>query len=167
MAKWEWKIVPEYSRELADEMLAEVEAGRTDRDICHSRGFRRTTFHRWIRDNVDGIAARYSAANEIRTRVMVEDMILAADGKSIDGEDDPAEDSAVKVMRDRLKSETRRWIISRTLRKEYGDKVDVTQHHDGPVDIRFEVVSPPAVLPAGGGPTLELTEGSEGEHADR
>lgn len=143
--------MPEYSRALADELLAEIEQGRTDRDVCHARGFRRTTLHRWVRDDIDGMAKRYMAANEIRLRMMVEDMILAADGKSIEGDDDgpQAEDSAVRVMRDRLKSETRRWIISRTLRKEYGDKVDVTQHHEGPVDIRLEVVPPVAALPAG------------------
>jgi hypothetical protein len=71
------------------------------------------TVRRWALDDVEGFAGHYARAREIGYQGMADDLTEIANAK--DG--DPA--------RDRLRVDTRKWLLSKALPKIYGDKQQI------------------------------------------
>lgn len=83
-------------------------------------------------------AKRYARACEMRAEVMANeilfisdnignDMVTLADGREV-------VDNAV-VQRDRLRVDSRKWLLSKLQPKKYGDKLDV--EHSGNITLQF------------------------------
>ena len=66
----------------------------------------------WAREKAD-FGAQYACARELGYEVMGDDIVAIAD----EGQD---------VNRDRLRVDSRKWLLSKMLPKTYGDKVEQT-----------------------------------------
>jgi hypothetical protein len=134
-----------YSDEIVEELCMRISLGEYAVDICedeHMPG--RSTIVYWL--NGRGISAEqqtkfvamYARAREVWAEFMVEDILKISDGSSADvlfddtGKPFP---NAMAVQRDRLKVDSRKWIVGKVLAKfadrtilEGGDKpIEVTQ----------------------------------------
>jgi hypothetical protein len=67
-----------------------------------------------VLDDVEGFAAQYARARLVGYHTMADDLVEIADNPATD---------AVAVNRDRLKVDTRKWLLSKALPKIYGDKL--------------------------------------------
>ena len=107
-----------FSPELAERLCERLADGETLRAICRDEGMPdERTVRRWALDDVEGFSTQYARAREIGYQSMADDLTEIADAK--DG--DPA--------RDRLRVDTRKWLISKALPKIYGDKQQI--EHSG------------------------------------
>jgi hypothetical protein len=107
-----------FSLELADRLCERLADGETLRAICRDEGMPdERTVRRWALDDLEGFAGHYARAREIGYQGMADDLTEIADAK--DG--DPA--------RDRLRVDTRKWLLSKALPKIYGDKQQI--EHSG------------------------------------
>lgn len=105
---------PTYTDAVADAVLARLAAGETLRAICRDDGFPpESTVREWALDDREGFAARYARAREAGAHVMADDLLEIADQ---DGD----------VQRDRLRADTRKWLLSKILPRVFGDKLDLT-----------------------------------------
>jgi hypothetical protein len=97
------------------------------------------TIRTWIADSKD-LSAHYARAKEAQARHIFEQILDIADDSSEDelfvGGDDEEGASAKRVMnsefiqRSKLRVDARKWVLSKLLPKEYGDKI--TQELTGP-----------------------------------
>ena len=92
-----------------------------------------STVRLWVLDNVQGFAEQYARARLVGYHTMADELIEIADNP---------ETGAAAVKRDRLKVDTRKWLLSKALPKIYGDKVDlnasldIAPATDDPSDLR-------------------------------
>ena len=93
-----------FSPALADRLCERLADGETLRAICRDEGMPdERTVRRWALDDLEGFSAQYARAREIGYQSMADDLTEIADAK--DG--DPA--------RDRLRVDTRKWLLSKAL----------------------------------------------------
>jgi hypothetical protein len=107
--------VPVYTPELAAEILDRIAAGESLRSICRSEHMPvESAVRLWATEDHHGFAAQYARATLIRMHVLADEVMEIADDKT----GDPA--------RDRLRLDTRKWLMSKIAPKVYGDKLDLT-----------------------------------------
>jgi hypothetical protein len=93
----------------------------------------RMTVHEWVTNNVEGFADRYTRARDIGLDEIADELIEISDEAETrivsgpDGETSLTLD-ATGVARNRLRTDTRKWYLSKLASKKYGDKqqVDLT-----------------------------------------
>lgn len=113
-----------YSAEIADEICRRLAEGETLSAICRDEGMpARTTFLQWVRDNRDGLSDKYARARELGLEALADELIEIADGGSDDWQ------------RDRLRVDTRKWLLARLLAHRYGDRVTVAGDADAPLGV--------------------------------
>ena len=85
----------------------------------------RTTVLRWLADN-EVFRGQYAYACEVRQDDIFDELFDISDNS---GED---------VNRDRLRIDTRKWVLARMAPKKYGDKaaVELTGKDEGPLEFR-------------------------------
>lgn len=118
-----------YDPEIAAEILDRLAAGETLRSICRSDGMPSDmSVRRWAAEDRDGFSSRYAKARDEGMHVMADEILEIADNK---GED---------VQRDRLRVDTRKWLLSKIVPKVYGDKTMVSGDPEGaPIKASLEV----------------------------
>lgn len=105
-----------YSPEIAERILEGIMNGKGLNTVC--QGDDMPTEHavrEWVQDDVDGFASKYARARAIQAERFADELIQLADRAS---------DSETAQVQ-RLKIDTRKWVISKILPKKYGDKVEV------------------------------------------
>jgi hypothetical protein len=114
------------------------------------------TIRTWIAESEE-FAAQYARAKEFQARHIFEQIIDIADDSSEDelfvGGDDEEGASAKRVMnsefiqRSKLRVDARKWVLSKLLPKEYGDKItqEVTGKDGGPVQTETAIVERPRI----------------------
>jgi transposase-like protein len=127
-----------YSAELADRVLGELTEGRTLIEACDGPGMpSKGTVLLWVRRDQDGFAARYREAREIGSQIMVDELITIGDDSSRDrvrhrgegGATEPVVDQE-NIHRSKLRSENRRFILTRAMPRIYGARLEVIAKHD-------------------------------------
>lgn len=88
-------------------------------------------FYRTIEANPE-LAERYARAKERHTELLESELIQIADGAEC------AVDDAIKVARDRLSVDTRKWLMSKLLPKKYGDRLSVDVSKESDADLLAE-----------------------------
>jgi hypothetical protein len=152
---------PVYTPELADEICRRLLEGNTLKVICRDEGMpAESTVRLWALDDVEGFAARYARARMVGYQTMADDIIEISDNP----ETDPA-----AVNRDRLKVDTRKWLLAKALPKVYGDKVtaEVTGKDGGPLKVErtpFEIAQRLAFLLTAGAEDLDQRKKSNTSH---
>ena len=107
----------DFSQEIADAVFTHMVEGKSVRSFCANKANPSlTTLYRWLRENPE-FRQQYESGLEMRADTHAEQLI------------EISEDDTGDVQRDRLKVDTRKWLMSRMKPKKYGDKI--TQEHTG------------------------------------
>ncbi len=124
-----------YTPELAQIIIEQTSDGRYLKDICAAEGMPTpTTVRRWVLADVHGFKLLYAQACELRAEAMAEDMYDVACSEprmttnKMTGETkiDPGFETWRKNKLDAMK-----WIASKVLPKQYGDKpIELHVHTD-------------------------------------
>ena len=118
---------PVYTPELAHEICRRLTEGDTLREICKGGDMpAESTVRLWVVDDLNGFAAHYARARLVGYHTMADELVEIADNPEIE---------AASVNRDRLKVDTRKWLLSKALPKLYGDKLtaEVSGPDGGPI----------------------------------
>lgn len=108
-----------FSDKLGDEICAELAKGKTLRQICKDESMpAESTVRAWALDVDSPFSAQYARAREIGYARLADELLEIADN-------DAKEPDA--TARDRLRVDTRKWLLSKALPKLYGDKV-INEH---------------------------------------
>lgn len=107
-----------YTPEIAEAICDGLRSGLSLRQVCSEKGMpSAVTVLDWVKENREGFSDHYARAREIGYLTIADDILDIADG----GLDPSLED----VARDRLRVDTRKWMLSKVLPKIYGDKTTV------------------------------------------
>lgn len=136
------KAIPSFAEEITSEICRRIAEGENLRNICrdgHLPGFREIYF--WMRTHPD-FRANMKDAWECRARGYAEEIIEISD--TAEPEETPS-----AINRARLKIETRKWLLSKQLPYDYGDRVEVTGQIDNQITLKVvRVTDQPADRPA-------------------
>lgn len=134
----------EFTQEMADEMCAELSEGKSLRTVCHPEHRPSTvTFFNWIR-TYPQFLTQYDRAKQEAADMLVEEMLDIADENCNDkrtvidkhGNEREVTDWEV-VGRSKLRVDTRKWIASKLKPKKYGDRLDLGNSDDKPLEIKI------------------------------
>jgi hypothetical protein len=101
--------------ELAHEICRRLTEGETLKVICKGKGMpAASTVRLWVLDNLEGFADLYARARLVGYHTMADELVEISDREAQD---------AAAVNRDRLRVDTRKWLLSKALPKIYGDKL--------------------------------------------
>jgi transcriptional regulator with XRE-family HTH domain len=133
--------------ENADRICALLEEGWTLRQIAKELGFKTDSeIVRWGNnaDGPHGFAQRYARAMVARYERMAHEVIEIAD--EIAPVDTLGHVDTGWVQQQRLRSDNRKWLLSKVLPKKYGDRVEATITGDpnAPLLTRIELVAVPS-----------------------
>jgi len=111
------------SKDRIPAILAQMSEGDSLRKCCETTGVVRSTFLSWV-DADKGLADQYAGA---RARM------LDAQAEALEDIGDLAASAvtAVEVAGLRLKSDNRKWLLSKLAPKKYGEKLDL--NHSGSI----------------------------------
>jgi hypothetical protein len=144
-----------YTQAIADEICTRLAEGESLRDICsESRMPPESTVREWVDDdrggdeNGPGFAARYARARQHGYQRLADELIAISDA-DYTGPGGLVDNGAIQQAR--LKSDNRKWLLSKMLPKQFGDKVtqEITGDPNAPLVTRIELVPivPQARLP--------------------
>ena len=113
-------------------VLAQMREGKSLRQSAESAGVARQTFLDWV-DKDEELAGQYAHAraamiDKIADEIMTiadEDLIPTGEGKV---------DTAM-VQKQRLRVDTRKWLLSKMAPKKYGDKLELSGDEHAPIPI--------------------------------
>jgi hypothetical protein len=87
--------------------------------------------------HIDGFSEQYAKACEARTDAMAEDILDIADDGTNDYVEREREDGSTyevtnneAIQRSKLRVDTRKWLMAKTMPKKYGEKLDLTTGGD-------------------------------------
>lgn len=136
-----------FNQKIANEILARIANGQSVRLICEKAPSpTRTTFYKWIREN-EQFRKDYEQAIELRSDHIAEEILQIADDRTDDYVQELGDNGLpvfiqnnVKVQRDRLRIDSRKWLLAKMSPKKYGDhlKVDADNNHSGAIKIVFD-----------------------------
>ena len=104
---------PKVKHEIIIETLNLISSGLSIRQSCKKTGMDYSTFHEKMA--LPEYTDQYVRAMEKRADAIFDEIQTIADGSG-------REDTNVKVNRDRLRVDARKWIIAKMMPKKYGDK---------------------------------------------
>lgn len=111
----------DYNEEVAAHICSEISSGRSLRSICDDEGMpNKATVFKWLAKHLS-FNDQYAKAQEERTTAFAEEIVDIAD--EITGD----------TQRDKLRVDTRKWLMSKMAPKRYGDKVETV--HSGSVEV--------------------------------
>lgn len=94
----------------------EIEKGRALRKCC-TDFMSVDKFHSMCKESAD-LNERYARAKDIQADYLFDELKDISDGDDII-------DDQVKIQRDRLKIDARKWILAKMAPKRYGDKIEI------------------------------------------
>ena len=125
-----------YTEAIADEICQRIAGGESLKGICRDEGMpAEATVRGWVLDDREGFSALYARARELQADGWADEIVDIADDGTNDYVKRERENGSIgfelnaeHVQRSRLRVDTRKWILSKRLRKTYGDRseVDVT-----------------------------------------
>lgn len=118
-----------YSEEIASEVLERLANGESLNAICKDDHLPvRSVIYKWVVDDREGFADRYARARDVQLHGMADDLAEISDAGVMD---------MVDVQKNRLRVDTRKWLLSKLMPKTYGDKTQMehTGSEGGPIDI--------------------------------
>lgn len=136
-----------YTPELAKEICTKLANGRTLRDVCRDEGMpAEATVRLWALEDREGFSAQYTQAREIGYMAMADELVEIADDGTNDwmerqNSDGTTGDTVLNgehIQRSRLRTDTRKWLLSKALPKMYGDKVtqEITGKDGGAIETK-------------------------------
>jgi terminase small subunit-like protein len=128
-----------YTADVADRILDALMSGQPLHDICAEPDMpSAVSVRHWLKDNREGFTARYWEAREIGYHAIADQMLRIVDDRRNDWIVRRQEDGSFETMLDparvnraELRVKTRRWLLSKMLPKQFGDRLDITARRDG------------------------------------
>jgi hypothetical protein len=139
-----------FTPEIGAAICERLEKGESLRAICRDEGMpAESAVRRWALDDVGGFHAQYMRAREIQYLAMAEELTEIADDARNDWmavqDDDGGEAYRLNgehVQRSRLRTDTRKWLLSKMLPKVFGDKLAHTgPDGTGPAKVVMQVIT--------------------------
>lgn len=126
----------DFSQELAEQICELIISGKSLLQICTLEEYPdKSTVFRWLAKNPE-FRDSYARAKELSAEHMAEELLEIADDTSADVYEHMPNN--VAVQRDKLRSDTRKWLMAKLAPKKYGDKVQHTGG-DGEGPVQFVV----------------------------
>lgn len=117
-----------FSQEKADRVCELLQDGKSLRAAAESLGLKHSTILLWVKERKE-FADQYTHAREIGYKLLADEILDISDEKDVeiryDGEETKLDLSATAIARNRLRVDTRKWMLSKMLPKVYGDKVEM------------------------------------------
>lgn len=119
----------------ADAVCELLQQGKSLRAACREVGVAPMTVLGWVEANAN-FSVQYARARDIGYRLLADEILEISDEVDVevkhDGEDVRLDLSATAVARNRLRVDSRKWMLSKMLPKIYGDKLEMK--HSGSID---------------------------------
>lgn len=120
-----------FTQELADKMCAQLAEGISLRTVCLAKDMPdKSTVFMWFRTNKKFLD-QYARAKEESADALAEEILDISDESLAVIKTGVANKSSAYAQVQRLRVDTRKWIMSKMKPKKYGDKMDLTS--DGKV----------------------------------
>lgn len=135
-----------FNQVAADAVCVMLEDGKSLRAACKELDLSPRTVLDWANAN-DAFSTQYTRAREVGYKLLADEIIDIADEKVVqvryDGEDTTLDLSPTAIARNRLRVDTRKWMLSKMLPKIYGDKLELSGDAENPVQTvtRIELVA--------------------------
>ncbi len=114
-------------------VLAQMREGKSLRQSAESAGVARQTFLDWV-DKDEELAGQYAHARAAMIDKIADDIMTIADEDLIPTGEGKV-DSAM-VQKQRLRVDTRKWLLSKMAPKKYGDKLELSGDEQAPIPIQ-------------------------------
>ncbi len=102
------------------------------RKACKKSGVSMTSFHRWIVDNAE-LRKQYVHARSLYHEQLADEILTISEEKI--GTDWQGKTDNGKVQQNRLRIDSRKWLLSKLAPKKYGDRLTVAGDDDNPIVI--------------------------------
>jgi len=126
---------------IVNDICNKIANGSTVRKALKESEISNVTFFRWI-DADEQKVKQYARATQLRAEAMAEELLTIVDSTEDDiitDEDGNRITNHNVIQRDRLRSDTRKWLMSKMFPKKYGDASKLTlEGGDKPITISFE-----------------------------
>lgn len=126
-----------FDKAKADAICERLAAGESLRAVCRDDGMPAApTVLLWVRTYPD-FAEQYARAREVGYQCLADEIVDIADEVEFepvpgpDGETREVRVDSTAVARNRLRVDTRKWMLSKMLPKVYGEKLDL--NHSGSI----------------------------------
>jgi hypothetical protein len=136
-------------RDIADRVLARIAEGSSLRKASQAEGISHCSVLDWIRADKE-LANQYARVKEISCQMWADQIIEISDEENYEPVPGPRDEDearevrfdATAVVRNRLRVDSRKWLLSKLLPKVYGDKLELGGEVRVPV---IWPVNPPAI----------------------
>jgi hypothetical protein len=136
----------DWNQEIAQFICERISLGESLVRVCQDPDMpERSTVYRWMIHH-EGFSDMYARAKEAAMEMMAEEIIEIADDSPQCIVPDPdggvsARTDAAGIQRNRLRVDTRKWLMSKLAPKKYGDKIQttLTGANDGPIQAAITV----------------------------
>jgi len=115
------------------EVLTQMREGKSLRQASKMAGVARQTFLDWV-DKDQELSGQYARARSDMIDKIADDIMTIADEDLIPTGEGKV-DSAM-VQKQRLRVDTRKWLLSKMAPKKYGDKLELSGDEQAPVSIQ-------------------------------
>lgn len=125
-----------FTKKLGDKICAEIAEGKSLRTVCASPSMpAKATVFRWLRlPDYQDFRDQYARACEDRANAFAEELLDIADDATNDYMEVIDKDGIVvgykvngeAILRSKLRSDNRKWLMAKMLPKKYGEKLDLT-----------------------------------------
>ncbi|UPL50550.1 terminase small subunit-like protein [Hymenobacter sublimis] len=119
-----------YTQAIADEICMRIAQGEFLINICKDQHMPTTsTVYYWrLKPEFKSFSDTYTQAKLIRAELLAEQLL------DLSNPDPVLPDTLISINRARLQVDTRKWVLSKVLHKEYGDKVEANDIHVAEVE---------------------------------
>lgn len=134
-----------YTEEIAADICRRVADGETLKQVCRSEHMpSESTVRGWALDDREGFSARYARARDLCLEAWADDIVEISDDSTNDwmrrhhGDDDkeaPWVINGEHVSRSKLRTENRKWLLSKLKPERYGDKMMHAGHDGGALTV--------------------------------
>jgi hypothetical protein len=128
----------------AQAVLEEMRKGQSLRASCIAVGVPNSTFLGWVEADAE-LAEQYARARDSMIDAIADETMTIADEMPLTHPETGAIDSGA-VAHQRLRVETRKWLLSKVAPKKYGDRLEVAGDPTAPLkaDLTVTFVKPGA-----------------------
>lgn len=118
--------------ETINSILEMMQSGKSLRTSCDAHNVSSGAFMAWVSEDRN-LAEQYKAAREAMIDKIADDTVALADAEPERGPDGKVDSGWVSNQR--LKIDTRKWLLSKLAPKKYGDKIEVSGDAANPLKI--------------------------------
>ena len=128
------KAIPEAEKQQKiNKVLTQMRDGNSLRQAAEMAGVARQTFLDWV-DKDEELSGHYAQARAAMIDKIADDIMTIADEEMIPTGEGKVDNAM--VQKQRLRVDTRKWLLSKLAPKKYGDKLELTGDDKSPLTIQ-------------------------------